>query len=226
MREKLVCAALMLVPLLILQQPAVSQDAQQNLTVIISGHAGQIPVVQMNGRSYVNIEALARLTNGSLTYKGDQITLTIPGTASTPQPVTSTSQPVTTEFSKDFMKAGIEEMSVIREWRAALVNAVQNGYPITDALVAGYFSQATTNLRLAFVAASTDSDRNAYQLLSNEFDNIQQFSNKLLTAAKNMNYISPNSVKDDPLNQKILTCARALVAMASSGRFQDDGSCH
>ncbi len=70
------------------------------------------------------------------------------------------------------------------------------------------------------------SDHNAFQLLSNEFDNMQKLSNKVLAARKNMNYISADALKDDSLNQQILNCARSLAAMASSGQFQDDGSCH
>jgi hypothetical protein len=84
-------------------------------------------------------------------------------------------QPAGSEFSTEFLKAGIEEMAVIREWRSGLINALQNGYPVTDQFVSGYQSQAATNLRLASVAVSTDSDRSAFQLLSNEFDNIQKF---------------------------------------------------
>ena len=45
------------------------------------------------------------------------------------------------------MKAGIEEMSVIREWRSALVNAVQNGFAVTDDFAAAYRGQAAKNLR-------------------------------------------------------------------------------
>ncbi|MGA2369551.1 MAG: hypothetical protein ACLPPV_11460 [Candidatus Korobacteraceae bacterium] len=202
--------------------PAFTQ-AQQNGTLVVSGQPGQTQVLQINGRSYVDIEALARLINGSLSFKGNQVTLTLPGAAdSTPPPA---SQP-TSAFSKDFLRAGIEEMSVIREWRSALINAVQNGYPVTDAFVAAYRNQASTSLRLASVAASTDSDHNAFQLLSNEFDNMQKLSNKVLAARKDMNYISADALKDDPLNQQILSCARSLAAMASSGQFQDDGSCH
>jgi hypothetical protein len=226
-REKLFNAGLMLVALLVVPGLAWSQAAQQNRTLTISGQPGQIPVVQINGRSYVDIEALARLTNGSLSFKGDQITLTLPGSgANTPPPAPDANQPASPGFSNDFMKAGIEEMSVIREWRGALVNAVQNGYPVTDGLVAGYRGQAATNLKLASVAVSTDSDRNAFQLLSNEFDNMQKLSNKVLAARKNMNYLSPDALNGDPLDQQILTCARSLAAMASSGQFQDDGSCH
>jgi hypothetical protein len=202
--------------------PAFPQ-AQQNGTLVVSGQPGQTPVLQINGRSYVDITALARLINGSLSFKGNHVTLTLPGSGdSTPPPA---SQPAPA-FSKDFLRAGIEYMSVIREWRSALIDAVQNGYPVTDAFAAAYRGQASTSLRLASVAASTDSDHNAFQLLSNEFDNMQKLSNKVLAARKDMNYISADALKDDPLNQQILNCARSLAAMASSGQFQDDGSCH
>src|SRR4029077_12236737 len=109
--------------------------------------------------------------------------------------------------------------------RSALVNAVQNGYAVTDAFVAGYQSQASTNLRLAFVAISTDADRSAYNLLSNEFDSIQKLSNKILAARKNMNYVPTDALKGDALDQKILNCARSLASMAANGQFLDDGSC-
>ena len=227
MLKKSITTVVTLVALLILPGLAWSQAAQQNSTLIVSGQPGQAPVLQINGRSYVDIEALARLTNGSLGFKGNQITLTLPGApASAPSTATAPSQPASPGFSKEFMRAGIEEMSVIREWRSALLNAVQNGYPVTDAFVASYRGQAATSLRLASVAASTDSDRNAFQLLSNEFDNMQKLSNKVLAARQNMNYLSPDALKGDPLDQQILSCARSLASMASSGQFQDDGSCH
>ncbi len=227
MLKKSINTVLTLLALLILPGLAWPQEAQQNGTLVVSGQPGQISVLQINGRSYVNIDALARLANGSLSFKGSQITLSLPGAAaSAPAPAPAASPADNPGFSKEFMRAGIEEMSVIREWRSGLLNAVQNGYPVTDAFVAGYRGQAATNLRLASVAASTDSDHNAFQLLSNEFDNMQKLSNKVLAARKNMNYLSPDALKGDPLDQQILSCARSLAAMASSGQFQDDGSCH
>ncbi len=117
-------------------------------------------------------------------------------------------------------------MTVIREWRSALVSNIQNGYPVTDDFVAAYRDQAVKNLRFGFVAVSTDSDRSAYQLLSNEVDNMQRLSNKILAAHQNMQNINPDTLKDDPLLQQILSCARSLVSMAASGQFQDDGTCH
>jgi hypothetical protein len=224
MKKKLLSAGSMVVALLAMPGLAWSQAEQQNGTLIVGGQPGRAPVLRMNGRSYVDIEALARLTNASLGFKGDQITFTLPALAASPPVAASLAS--RSEFSNEFLKAGIEAMSVIREWRSALVNAVQNGYPVTDDLVAGYQAQAAKNLRLVSVAASTDSDRSAFQLLSNELDNMQKLSNKILAARKNMNYISPDALKDAPLDQQILTCARSLASMAASGQFQDDGSCH
>jgi hypothetical protein len=51
-------------------------------------------------------------------------------------------------------------------------------------------------------------------------------SNKILAARKDMNYVSPDALKDDPLDTQILSCARSLAAMAATGQFQDDGSCN
>src|SRR5271166_4627546 len=85
MREKLSKAVLMLVALMALPGLAWSQDAQQKLTLIVAGQPGQIPILQMNGKSYVDVDALARLTNSSLTVKGNQVILTPSGSApSTP----------------------------------------------------------------------------------------------------------------------------------------------
>ncbi len=55
---------------------------------------------------------------------------------------------------------------------------------------------------------------------------MQELSNNILTARKNLNYISPDALKNDPLDQKILKCANSLAAMGASGEFRDDGSCH
>jgi hypothetical protein len=230
MREKSWSFALMLVSLLILPKMAWPQTPQQNGTLTVRGFPGQTPVLQVGGKSYVGIEALARLANGSLSFNGNQITLILPASAANPltAPPTTTptpSQPPTQGFSKDFLKAGIEEMSLIREWRAAIVNSVKNGYPLSDDFLATYQGQASTALRLASVAVSTDADGNAYQLLSNEFGKMQSLSNKMLAAKANMAYISPDALQNDPLQQQILTCARSLAAMAASNQFQDDGSC-
>jgi hypothetical protein len=202
-----------------------SQADQQGGTLTVRGHSGQAPVTQINGRSYVAVDALARLMNGSLGYQGSHITLTLPATGIAPGGVPA-GQPANSGFSKDFLNAGIETMSDIREWRSALLNAVQNGFPVSGAWMTTYQAQAVKSLRLTSVAATTDSDHNALRLLNKELDHMQQLGNKILAARKNLNYITPDIVQKDPLDQKVLNCARSLAAMIASGAFQDDGSCN
>jgi hypothetical protein len=203
------------------------QVAQPNLTLIVNGRPGGAPIVKMNGRSYVELEDLARAGNGTLGFKGNQVMLTLPA----PVPSTVSAAPAATAtanqgFSKEFLRAGIEEMAAIREWRSVLTNAVQRGYPVTDDWLSGYRTQASKNLTLTSVAASTDSDRDAFRLLTSEFDNMQALSDKILGLSKSMVYIAPDALSNDPLDQRILNCAHSLGAMAASGQFQDDGSCH
>jgi hypothetical protein len=227
MREKALLVRLMLVLLLIVPALALSQAQQQTQTLNVEGKSGEATVLQINGRSYVDLEALARAVNGSLSFNGNRITLTLPASSGSNATAAPPASPTASSgLSKEFMKAGIEEMSAIREWRSALANAVQNGYPVTEDWVGAYRGQAATSLRLASVAVSTDSDGSAYQLISNVFDNMQQLSNKYVAARKSLNYMAPDSLKNDPLNQKILSCARSLASMAASGQFVDDGSCH
>jgi hypothetical protein len=211
-------AGLVVVPGMVL-----SQGVEDSRTFVIDGQAGQAPVMRLRGKSYVELEALARLTHGSLSFNGNQVTLTLPGSGANTATTVAGDK---SEFSKEFLRAGIEEMGMIREWRIALTNGVQNGMPIGDDWMAVYREPSLQNLRLASVAASTDADRSAYQLLSNEYDNMKKLSDRFVAAHTAQNYLPPDSLKSDPLDQQILNCARSLAAMAASGQFVDDGSCH
>jgi hypothetical protein len=91
--------------------------------------------------------------------------------------------------------------------------------------VAAYRSQATQNLRLASVAASTDADRNAVRLLGSEINNMNKLNQRFLDANQSMTYVATDALKGDPLDQKIVNLRSPLAAMASSGQFVDDGSC-
>ncbi len=212
-----VVAGLVVVPGMVL-----SQGVEESRTLVIDGQAGQAPVMRLRGKSYVELEALAKLTHGALSFNGNQVTLTM-GASGSNTATTVTGEK--SEFSKEFLRAAIEEMAMIREWRIALTNAVQNGFPIGDDWMAIYRGPALTNLRLASVAATTDPDRSAYQLLSNEFDNMKKLSDRFVAAHTAQTYMPPDSLKSDPLDQQILNCARSLAAMAASGKFVDDGSC-
>lgn len=83
---------------------------------------------------------------------------------------------------------------------------------------------------MASIAATTEADRQALQLLTNEFESVKQWSNKLVEARNSMDTakyaMSSNALQNDPLSQKIVTCGRFLATMLASGQFQDDPSCH
>jgi hypothetical protein len=53
------------------------------------------------------------------------------------------------------------QMSILREWYTALATAIQNGIPLSASLLEPYRAQASTNMRLVSVAATTASDRSA-----------------------------------------------------------------
>jgi hypothetical protein len=218
----LMAGAVMAAGLVAVPGMVLSQGVEDSRTLVIEGQAGQAPVMRLRGKSYVELEALARLSHGSLSFNGNQVTLTLPGSAAN---TATTATGEKSDFSKEFLRAGIEEMTMVREWRIVLTNAVQNGIPIGDDWMAIYREPALRNLRLAAVAASTDPDRSAYQLLSNEFDNMKKLSDRFVAAHTAQTYMPPDSLKGDPLDQQILNCARSLAAMAAGGKFVDDGAC-
>lgn len=214
---------------------ALAQSTSPNRITVINGQSAQVPVIQVKGRSYADLGALASALNGSVSFSDDQIVLSVPvgpvssasGTSAAAPPASAaTPTPAPNPgFSKGFLNAGIEQMSTLREWHAALASAIQNGYSVNADMLAPYRAQANTNLRLAANAVSTPSDRNALQLLTNEFQNMAKLADKYVKARANMTYFSPDALDNDSLNQRIVSCGHSLGSMAASGQFVDDGSC-
>ena len=214
--------AALLTALLILPAKVSSQTPQKATTFTITGHAGEARILQINGKSYVEIESLARLTQGTLSFKGNQTTLTLPSSNSGGQ---ASAPHAKAGFSTAFVQAGIEEMGVIREWRIAIVNAVQKNTPVSKEWVSTHHRLADKTLSLASAAASTDDDRSAFPLLTAEFNNMQKLSELYLALRKQASFISPDNF-DISLEEQILSCARGFVSMTENHEFQDQASCH
>lgn len=225
MRQRRFAFGLLLFGTLALLAVILTEAAQKSRTLVIRGYRGEIAVTETDGHSFVEIAALAKLTSGSLSFSGNQIILTLPE-AAMPSVSSTASQPPASGFSKDFLRAAIEEMEVIREWRSTLKNAIEQGFPVTENWVDNYRARAEQSLRLVSLAVSTDYDRNTVELLTNEFRNMRKLSDRFVGASKGRVYVSPRSFDDDPLDQKILKCARSLAAMVANNQFVDDGSCH
>jgi len=234
MRTRQTFAWMLAVVLLAVSGIVVAQDANQNRNLIVNGQPVSVAVIQVNGRSYVDLEALTRAANGSLSLSGNQIALTLPGSpANSPTNTnpTSAAAPATAPasnpgFSQAFLTAGIEQMATVREWHTALAAAIQNGIPVAANWLAPYRNQAATNLRLASVAIQTNSDRRAFQLLTNEFQNMAKLADNYIAARNNLTYVSPDALQNDDLNQRVVACGHSLGSMAASGKFVDDGSCN
>src|SRR5580693_4312817 len=199
-----------------------AQSAPHPQTLVVNGQAGKTTVVQVNGRSYVDVEALAQIANGTVAFKDNQITLTVPSSASGSGTTGQTSPP---GFSKEFLSAAIESIAEIREWRVGIATAIENSISVTDSWVSAFQRQANDSLRQASVAAVTATDRAALQLLTNEYNNMRTWSDQLIAARKTLQYTSPDDMNSDPLFQQVLTCSHSLASMVASGQFQDDPSC-
>ena len=216
--------------LLALPIVAGAQTAKESGILVIAGQPDQAPVVRINGKSYVDIESLARVTHGSVRFQGNQTILTLPARATTTAAASTAAAPVQAEkvpqFSGGFLSAEIEALTEIREWRASLVYAIQNNYPVTENWVGNLRRSAEAKVQLAIAAATTEPDQKVVEFLRNVLANMQQMSDQFLAMHAGANYIAPNSFENNSQDQKILACARALASMAATKQFQDEVSCH
>jgi hypothetical protein len=202
---------------------AQTQTPPQSTTLVVAGRTGEAPVIQLNGKSYVEVESLARITHGALRFQGSQIILNLASGAGAAAAPTQAERPP--QLSAGFSSAEIEAVTQIREWRAALVNAIENNYPVTDSWVARLRRSAEAKVQLALAAVSTDPDRLTAQLLQNELTNMQQMSDQFVAMHTKANYIPPDSFEHNALDDKILACERALATMAATKQFADEIAC-
>jgi hypothetical protein len=210
-------------------QTAPAAPAAQTTSLAVTGRAGQAPVIQRNGRSYVDVEGLARVTGGTLGFQGNRIVLTLPaGDGQQRQRQAAPVQPPEEKgFTRDFLKAGVEQMAVVREWRSALENAIRTNNPVEESWISYYRRAANGKMALTTAAATTESDRRAITLLQNEMGMIGQLSDRFLALRSNLTYVDPTALDNDPLDLKILACAQGMAAIAiPGGMFEDVPACH
>ncbi len=209
-----------------------SQAQPESKTLTVNGRTGAAQVMQVDHHLYVDVEVLARIVNGSLSFRTNQISLTLPclGAIDATPPPEPTSAAGHIGLSQNFMIAGIETISEMREWASAMEYAIENSYTVTESWAANNRASAEKSLTLARAAAVTESDRNALQLLTNEFEMVRNWSDKLVQAARNLDMAkystSPKTLRNEALSQKIIQCGRFLGTMLGSAEFKDDPSCH
>src|SRR5271163_1710105 len=189
-RTSVMLLTILLLPLLVLV-------AQETSALLIEGPQGQARVIQVQGKNYVEVEALSRITGGSLRFAGNQIILTLPGGANVTSQ-TDQSAPAA-GLSRPFLSAGIETMREILEWHAALKNGIERGYPLSDVWFGHFRRQIQSSLKQTEAAASTDVDQRALPLLTNEFNTMDALTDKYLKIAASRDYLAPNALNSDPL---------------------------
>jgi hypothetical protein len=210
---------------------APAQTQVQRETLLVEGYQGQATVIRNEGRMYVDVQDLARITKSSLSFEEGRIILTLaPSDASEPARDTATKS----GFSPGFMRAAIEAMASIREWGGMLQVIVENGYPVGKALagntIRAYQGRAADRVALASAAVSTDDDHGGIELLKNELNNVQAWAESFIDARNSLRAAnlatSENPLKDDQDAQKIIGCGQFLAQMFAGGRFEDDAACH
>jgi hypothetical protein len=220
MRRNAIRKLMMLVAVLVL--PLLVLVAQDSSALLVEGQQGQARVIQVQGKNYVEVEGLARITGGSMRFVRNQIVLTLPRSGDTPS---QTAPAPSVGLSKPFLSAGIETMREILEWHAALKTGIERGHPLSDVWFGNYRRQIQSSLKQTEAVASTDTDQKALPLLTNEFNNMNALTDRYLRIAARRDYLAPDSLNSDPLEQKLLACWQSLATMASSNQFVDDGSC-
>ena len=191
--------------------------------LLVNGKNTGVTVLQADGRFYVDVDTLARITRGTVTVEPTQVVLTIPrASADAPSPQT------TDQLSKEFVDASIVALAEMREWKGALATMVTYGFSVDGLWAQTYREQAETSLAQAAVEASTNADRSALQLLNNEFAHLSQWETDVLADRKALNSaktLDPNALQDDPELAKISGCGRFLNKMLVSRAFADNPSC-
>lgn len=191
--------------------------------LILNGKATAAAVMQMDGHSYVDVEALAQITNGSVRIEPGQVVLTIPNSnfdANTAQ--------VTPGLSREFASAAIATLAEMKEWKGGLGAMVTFGLAVDGSWAQIYHQRVQTSLEQATVAASTNSDHNALQLLNTQYSNLAKWESMVIAERQDHNgarTVQENSLRDDPVLIKFTSCGRFLSTMLGSGVFADNPNC-
>src|ERR1700693_5066945 len=149
-----------------------------NKSLVVNGKITGAGVRQINGRLYIDLETLAQATNAVFTVEPRRVVLTIPpADAGTVAGNDSTQN--SQKLSRDFSSAAISALAAMREWRVAVRAMVLYGLAVSETWVQAYHQQTLDALEQAGVAASTDADKNALQLLRSEADMMSSWANQV-----------------------------------------------
>lgn len=224
MNQHLNLRSFALVGLFLALAGVIMAERTSSRVLVVSGQTASAPILQIRGRSYVDVEILAQVTNGSLSFESNRIILTIPA----PTPAAGDSESPQ-KLSKGFTNAALGALAQMREWKGAIETMIQFQVPVGGSWLQGYADQAETGLRLAKVAASNAADQSAMRLLENEYANLSQWAGNAVDQRRALNAtrtMSPDVLRNDQELQNIWNCAQFLGSMLSSGMFSESPACY
>lgn len=217
------CVVLML----LLPGQAASQSRHESQPVSINGHDGEAIVYQIEGKSYIDLESLVRIANGSMSFKGKQIVINLPGSE---QAYASEVPSSSSGLSQEFMRSSVGTLAILKNWTNTLAYGIQRGVPGDGSRMVIFRDKSAEALRLTQIAASSGSDQDALQLLTNHFNMVSAWSDKLVAERRRMDTgkysMSQDALKNDEAFQKIDACTKFLSTMLPNGVFQDNYACH
>jgi len=208
--------------------PPVAPNASDKV-LVVNGKTVEATVRQIDGRSYVDIEALAQATKGTVTVETNRVVLTIPVAQDSSAARSAAPAQDPQGLSRDFAKAAVGEVAEMREWQGVIGTMVTYGLAVSGTWAQDSRERVDEGLRQTTLAASTDADRNALQLLNNATSNLETWANDVVAARQALNgakTLDSNSQQNDPALANITNCSRFLNVMLVSGAFSDDASCH
>ena len=199
-------------------------------TLVVNGRTVETAVVEIEGRSYVDIEGLAQVIGGSVTFEPNQITLTLPepAPAATPADASAAAPEAADDMSKQFQQLAVFTLAEMREWRGAISAVVTSGAPVVGTWPDDYHDRVGNDLLQATLGASTVQDNQAVQLLQLEYALLSDWANQVLGERKALDAsrsIDPNSLQNDKALAKISKCGQFLSSMIVGGNFYNDSSC-
>ncbi len=196
--------------------PMFAQDAPR-VTLSVDGVPGEASTVTIQGKPYVDVDAIVQLLGATQDRHGNRVVIYLPDRAPSD---------LTTRLSPPLIVAGVEFMTLIREWRRGIIDATVNSTPFLAEWAGAQQRDADSKLALVSGAANTDGDRSAIELLLNESRMMREFSEKYVEKRKQSVGVFQDEIDNDPLSQQILDCARGMASMAATHEFQDVPACH
>ena len=212
---------------LILSVSAFSQNASTKTALVVNGRSAEGAIVQINGHPYVDVGTLARMMNAAVTFEPGRVILTVPVAEAGAKP-----ERPAAGLSKDFAKAGISQLAAMWEWKGAIASAIRSGVAGGNWLAPWLHDhrvRAEGSLSQTSLAAKTESDQKALQLLKNELASLGEWDNNTQATIHSLNgeqTVNPAVAQNDPLLAKISECGNFLNAMLVTGEFADSSSCH